>query len=160
MTTLQYNTCVNNYADAVFRFIVKQLRDQVAAEDVVQEAFVRLWERVEEVNVEKAKAYLFTTAYRLMIDVTRKNKREVTGVNVPMMGEEINLYSDLNTILHEALETLPPIQKTVVLLRDYEGYSYKEIGEITHLSESQVKVYIFRARKMLRNYIGKLENVI
>jgi RNA polymerase sigma-70 factor (ECF subfamily) len=48
----------------------------------------------------------------------------------------------------------------VVLLRDYEGYAYDQIGEITGLTESQVKVYIFRARVSLRNYIGKLENVL
>jgi len=55
---------------------------------------------------------------------------------------------------------LPEIQRSVVLLRDYEGYSYNEIAEITGLSESQVKVYIFRARTFLKNYIGSLEIVI
>ena len=52
------------------------------------------------------------------------------------------------------------IQKSVVLLRDYEGYSYAEIAEITDLSESQVKVYIFRARKTLQAYIRDLELVL
>ena len=69
-------------------------------------------------------------------------------------------YSDLKEILNEALEKLPEIQKSVVLLRDYEGYNYTEIGEITGLKESQVKVYIFRARKFLKEYIGAMENVI
>jgi RNA polymerase sigma-70 factor (ECF subfamily) len=45
-------------------------------------------------------------------------------------------------------------------LRDYEGYSYEEIGEITGLNESQVKVYIYRARLALKQYIGSLENVL
>lgn len=53
-----------------------------------------------------------------------------------------------------ALEKLPPVQKTVVLLRDYENYSYKEIAEITSLSETQVKVYIFRARSFMKTFIG------
>ena len=52
------------------------------------------------------------------------------------------------------------MQKSVVLLRDYEGYNYAEIAEITGLSESQVKVYIFRARKALKEYIKRLELVI
>ena len=69
-------------------------------------------------------------------------------------------YSDLKEILNEALSRLPEIQKTVILLRDYEGYDYAEIGEITNLTESQVKVYIFRARTFLKNYIGKMEVVI
>ena len=55
---------------------------------------------------------------------------------------------------------LPEIQKTVVLLRDYEGYNYSEIAEITDLSESQVKVYIFRARKTLQSYLKDLELVL
>ena len=59
-------------------------------------------------------------------------------------------------MLDRALDTLPPVQKAVVLLRDYEGYSYEEIGEISGLSEAQVKTYIFRARVALRKYIGEL----
>ncbi|MEA3444640.1 MAG: sigma factor-like helix-turn-helix DNA-binding protein, partial [Bacteroidota bacterium] len=51
-------------------------------------------------------------------------------------------------------------QRSVVVLRDYEGYSYKEIAEITELSESQVKVYIYRARLFLKNYIGSTEAVV
>ena len=69
-------------------------------------------------------------------------------------------YSDLNEILHEALERLPEYQKTPVMLRDYEGYSYKEIGEITGLSEAQVKINIYRGRIALKNYIGRIETVI
>jgi RNA polymerase sigma-70 factor (ECF subfamily) len=69
-------------------------------------------------------------------------------------------YSDLQEILHQALEQLPSDQKMVVMMRDYEGYSYQEIGEMTGLSESQVKVYIYRARVFLRKYIGKMEVVV
>lgn len=57
-------------------------------------------------------------------------------------------YSDLKEQLDKALDNLAQIQKTVIMLRDYEDYSYEEIGQITGLSESQVKVYIYRARKI------------
>jgi RNA polymerase sigma-70 factor (ECF subfamily) len=67
---------------------------------------------------------------------------------------------DLQTILHEALDKLPVIQKTVVLLRDYEGYNYAEIAEITALNESQVKVYIFRARQTLKSYLKQIDLVV
>lgn len=69
-------------------------------------------------------------------------------------------YSDLNEILHSALDRLPEQQRSSVLLRDYEGYSYKEIGDITGLSEAQVKINIYRGRIALRNYIGKIETVL
>lgn len=161
MTTLQYNTCVNDYADGVYRFILKHIKDPDKAQDIVQESFTRLWEKVRDVNAQKAKTYLFTTAYHYMIDNIRRDKKQiVTNFTPEMTGRSHNDYSDLKEILKVALERLPEIQKSVIMLRDYEGYSYQEIGEITQLNESQVKVYIFRARKTLRNYIGKLENVI
>jgi len=69
-------------------------------------------------------------------------------------------YSDIKEILDEGLRRLSEIQQSVILLRDYEGYSYEEIGEITGLNESQVKVYIYRARVFLKNYIGQIERVI
>ena len=69
-------------------------------------------------------------------------------------------YSDLGEVLERAVGNLPEDQKAVVMIRDYEGYSYKEIAEITGLSESQVKVYIYRARVFLKNFIGSMEQVI
>jgi RNA polymerase sigma-70 factor (ECF subfamily) len=82
--------------------------------------------------------------------------------------DEVNLasystseqYNDLQEILHKAIQLLPEIQRSVILLRDYEGYSYQEIEEITGLSEAQVKVYIFRARLALKEYIGQIEVVL
>ena len=61
---------------------------------------------------------------------------------------------------HEALNTLPEIQRSVILLRDYEGYNYDEIADITGLTLSQVKVYIFRGRQKLKQYIGSIEAVL
>lgn len=58
------------------------------------------------------------------------------------------------------MEKLSDIQRSVLLLRDYEGYSYEEIGQITGLNESQVKVYIFRARMFMKNYLVSLDRVI
>jgi RNA polymerase sigma-70 factor (ECF subfamily) len=161
MTISEYNRCVDHYADGIFRFILKNFRDEEKSRDIVQESFIRLWERVSEVSIEKAKSYLFTTAYHAMIDAIRKEKfwEEFPTSLHHGQTEEIG-FSDVKEVLDRALRLLPEIQRTVILLRDYEGYSYQEIGEITQLNESQVKVYIYRARVFLKNYIGKLENVI
>jgi RNA polymerase sigma-70 factor (ECF subfamily) len=59
-------------------------------------------------------------------------------------------------IIDKCLAILPPVQKSIILLRDLEGYNYKEIGEILTLSESQVKVYLFRARKKLKKHLKDL----
>ena len=69
-------------------------------------------------------------------------------------------YTDLNEILHKALDHLSEQQKISVMLRDYEGYNYKEIGEIMGLSEAQVKINIYRGRVALKNFIGKIETVL
>lgn len=161
MTVAEYNSCADLYADGVYRFILKNLRDDDTARDIVQESYVRLWERVKEVTYEKAKSYLFTTAYHTMIDHIRRNSR-MTSMEGAYESElqSTNSFNDLKEVIEEAVSKLPEIQRTVIMLRDYEGYAYDEIGEITGLSESQVKVYIFRARTFLKQYIGSLDLVI
>ena len=63
----------------------------------------------------------------------------------------------LKELINKSLDKLPNIQKTIILLRDLEGYSYKEIGEMLKLNEPQVKVYLFRARKMMKNQLTELK---
>lgn len=161
MTAEQYNESVELYADGLYRFILKSIKDSDKAKDIIQDSFEKLWMRIEEVNHEKVKSYLFSTAYHTMIDLIRREKRLTTmdGLNHESYSD-VQQTPDLQQVLHDAVNRLPDIQRTVVLLRDYEGYSYEEIGEITGLNESQVKVYIFRARTFLKNYIGSLEKVI
>jgi RNA polymerase sigma factor (sigma-70 family) len=161
MTRKDYNNCVELYADSVYRFILKNIRDSEKARDIVQEAFTKVWHKSEDIDVAKSKSYLFTTAYNTMIDVIRKEERMTRLEDRHRMHEtSFNTYSDLKEVLDEAMKQLPEIQRTAVLLRDYEGYSYQEIGEITGLNEAQVKVYIFRARTSLKNYIKQLDYVL
>lgn len=161
MTSKEYNQSVDLYSDNVYRFILKNIRDEERARDIVQDSYEKLWRNAENVNNDKVKSYLFTTAYHTMIDVLRKEKRQsyMEDYQIP---EDVHdeQYSDLKEVLNDAVKRLPDIQRTVILLRDYEGYSYKEIGDVTSLSEAQVKVYIYRARVFLKNYIGKMELVV
>lgn len=161
MTDQEYNQCVELYADRIFSFILKNLKNRADAQDLVQITFMKTWTHRHEVNFQKAKSYLFTVAYRSMIDLIRKNDKmsyvEDFGIATPT---DQNKASDLKDLLDQALKRLPEIQRTLILLRDYEGYSYKEIGVITDLGESQVKVYIFRARKALQKFIGNPEHVL
>ncbi|HEX5025601.1 MAG TPA: RNA polymerase sigma factor [Agriterribacter sp.] len=160
MTEKEYNECVDCYADNVYRFILKNLRHEEDARDVVQSAFEKLWRNREDVIFEKSKSYLFTVAYNQMIDHIRKGKRvslkdefrEEAGIDQPRQS--------LRKILEQALARLNETQRSLVMLKDYEGYSYEEIGTITGLSESQVKVYLHRARLQLKAFLGKMENVI
>lgn len=161
MTAAQYNASVDAHADGLYRFALKHLRDEEQAKDVVQESFARLWARVDRVEAEKVKSYLFTTAHHALVDEVRKGKR-----STPMEDHHADLHSvvpsqpDLKAVLDEALATLPAIQRSVVLLRDLEGYSYEEIGELTGLNLAQVKVYIYRGRTALKAYIGQLDVLV
>jgi RNA polymerase sigma factor (SigM family) len=162
LTTKEYNQSVDRYSDNIFRFILKSLRNEELAKDIVQETFIKLWLKVEEVNAEKVKSWLFTAAYRTMIDQIRKEKKygaDLEDIPTAEMSSASD-NPDLNDLLHEALNTLPEKQKTVILLKDYEGYNYKEIGEMTNLSESQVKVYIYRGRKALQAYLVSIDTLI
>ena len=160
MTEREYNDCVKKYADNVYRFILKNLRHQEDSRDIVQSTFEKLWINRGEVNNEKSKSYLFTIAYHQMIDHIRKVKRitlkesfdEETGV----VNKQVN---NLKKALEQALTILSETLRSLVLLKDYEGYSYQEIGQITGLSESQVKVYLHRARVQLKEYLVKPENI-
>ena len=162
MTINEYNSCVDQHADNVYRFILKNLKDEEKARDVVQDAFEKMWMTVKTISFEKGKSYLFATAYHTMIDYLRKDKKfsDVQSEEAIAGQAEEHNFSDLKDVIDEAVNKLPDIQRSVLLLRDYEGYSYQEIGVITGLNESQVKVYIYRARTARKRYIGRLENVL
>ena len=161
MSIEQFNKCVDEHSDGVYRFILKNVKDVDTARDIVQDSFEKLWQKLETVTPSKMKSYLFSTAYHTMIDLLRKQRKLVDVENIENEPcSTADQYTDLNEVLHQALDRLPDIQRSVVLLRDYEGYSYSEIALITSLSESQVKVYIYRARMSLRKYIGNMEAVV
>ncbi|MCH2197391.1 MAG: RNA polymerase sigma factor [Flavobacteriales bacterium] len=161
MTVAEYNECVHSFADNLFRFIVKNLRDEEQARDIVQDTFAKLWLKVEDVPYAKCKSYLFTTGYRTMIDWIRREKKNADFENVNQKAlSHDRQYSDLSEILQDALDRIPEMQRNVIMLRDYEGYSYQEIGEITGLNESQVKVYIYRGRVALKNYLVSIDQLI
>lgn len=161
MTEKEYNQCVAEYADNVYRFILKNLRHEEDARDVVQSSFEKMWINRADIDNSRCKSYLFTVAYNTMIDHLRKVKR------VQLKDEfredsriQDRPISNTKKILEDALSRLSETQRSLVLLKDYEGYSYEEIGQITGLNESQVKVYLHRARIQLKNFLVSPENVL
>lgn len=161
MTTAEFNNTVELYSDNLYRFILKNIKDEDKAQDIVQDTFEKMWRKVSEIPDDKAKSYMFSTGYRTMIDLIRRDKKQGSFDEVDEMDHTTEMsYKGLSEVLNMALERLPEIQRTVIMLRDYEGYPYDEIGTITGLGESQVKVYIFRARKALKKFIGNLEKVV
>jgi RNA polymerase sigma-70 factor (ECF subfamily) len=160
MTEKQYNEMVNLHADNVFRFVVKNIRHTEDARDIVQTVYEKLWINRDKVDPIKAKSWLFTVAYNGLIDHLRKSNRITYSEELPEEGTNSNYGKKvLQEQLHAALSHLNEVQRSLVLLKDYEGYSYEEIGQITGLHESQVKVYLHRARLKLRNLLVSTEQV-
>ncbi len=159
MDKKDYHSAANNFSDGLYRFAIKLCKDEALAQDLVQDAFEKVWIKKETIQAEKVKSYLFRTVFNQFLDGKKRNK----VVSIEEYHSDPVFYPescDLKEVLNMALATLPAIQKSALLLRDYEGYNYDEIGEILELNPSQVKVYIYRARKQLQKYIGKLESVI
>ena len=157
MDTNAYNRCVDAHSDALYRFALRHLRDRDNAKDIVQDSFLRLWMKLDAVDEAKCRSYLFTTAHHLIVDRSRRRKftaryeeshAHLLTTHQPQAGAK--------EVIDRALDTLPPTQRSLVLLRDQEGYSYQEIATITGLDMTKVKVYLFRARKALQEYIGDL----
>ena len=158
MTEFEYNQCVTLYADNVFRFIMKNIGHEADARDIVQSAFEKMWRNKQHVITEKSKSYLFTVAYHQMIDHIRQSKKANTTDDYDQVAISTTQSNhELKQVLLHAINQLNPTQKSLVLLKDYEGYSYQEIGEITQLSESQVKVYLHRARLILKSKLSQFE---
>ncbi len=155
MTSDEYNRCVDDLSDAIFRFALKHLRNADDAKEIVQLTFEKCWMKHQDIDNSKAKSYLFSTAYHAIVDDWRKKKPTTDIDSLPTIHHPFELQPQpdfhLKQALEKALNELTPVLKTVILLRDYEGYSYTEIGDVTNLNESQVKVYIFRARKFLKD---------
>lgn len=162
MTTTEYNKCVDLYTDRVYRFILKSLKNVADAEDIVQNAFEILWRNIHKVEFGKASAYLFSVAHKKMIDFIRKNNRISQMEEIPdhYAVNEAKPNSELTDLINQSLNQLNEVQRSVLLLRDYEGYSYDEIAQITELTEAQVKVYIYRARQKMQHYLVGLDKIL
>ncbi len=155
-----YNECVHQWADPLFRFACKCTGHEEDARDIVQGSFEVLWQKRRDVLPEKAKSFLFQVAYRQSVDNYRKKKR-ISYKEVLEDKESIKPGNpDLKRVLERALAQLDEQSRALVLLKDQEGYRYEEIAQITGLSDSQVKVYLHRARKTLKEYLVKVEYII
>jgi len=157
MKATEYNQCVHDYADRLYRFAMRLLSDQMDAEDTVQLVFERLWRRHEQVNADAVKSYLFTSVHRACIDQFRKRQTKRNAIEQIAQAEPLIQHDDLENrqLIEEGLKKLTAEQKSLVLLRDYEGYSYQEIADMTEQSLSQIKIKLFRARKKLQFFLTK-----
>lgn len=150
MNTSQFNTCVDQWADGLYRFAFGIVHAKTQAQDVVQNSFLKLWENRHKVEPEKQKSYLFTIAYHEAITTLRKDRHSWDNdLPITAMAEN-GEWDNITELLWSALDALPEMWRSVIMLCDWEGYSYGEIAEIMSLSLPQVKITIYRARQSLK----------
>ncbi|MFO0495555.1 MAG: RNA polymerase sigma factor [Flavobacteriia bacterium] len=162
MNRREYNIVVQNLSNQLYGFALRFMRNQDDAKDVVQDVFEKLWVNRKKVEFEKAKAWMFTTAHNSMINTINRNQRmQLPGnENIPERPrKDFNVFES-GQVVDRAVNILPPVQKSIILLRDLEGYSYEEIGNILSLSPSQVKVYLFRARNKIKKQLKGLTELV
>lgn len=162
MNSKEYNIAVNELSDHLYNFALKFLRNEEDAQDIVQDVFEKLWINRKKVDNDKAKSWLFTTAHNGMINFINRSKKSIAMENdaLPdLVKAEVNIFES-NEVVQRAVGILPPLQRSIILLRDLEGYSYDEIAATLSLSSSQVKVYLFRARKKIKKQLKGLVELV
>jgi len=156
LNRLEYNIAVRKHSSNLYGFVFSFLRNSEDTQDIVQDVFEKLWINRKKVEMEKSKAWLFRTGYNALINFAKRKQRIVYDETmIPERGVENNNY-EYKDLVELSLSLLPPIQKSIILLRDLEGYTYEEIGEILEISDSQVKVYLYRARKKIKKQLSDL----
>ena len=159
MTTKEFNHCVDRYGNRVYAFALKNTGNAEDARDIVQEAYEKMWRKVDSVQADKAKSYLFSTVYHCIIDHFRKIKRIDYREELADRPAQADDRLDDRQWIEAGLRKMSEQERSLILLRDYEGYSYEEITHLTGLSLSQVKVYLFRARKKFRDWMTELNKI-
>ena len=137
------------------------------AEDMVQEAYLRLWKRREELppDIENMEAYSVVIIRNLCLDAFKSTKMEeehrpIGELNVPQTGSlmrEVELKDEAN-IVKRIIGALPEQQQQVVMMRDVDDCSYEEIEQATGLSSVNVRVLLSRARKKIREQFNAINS--
>jgi RNA polymerase sigma factor (sigma-70 family) len=159
MHAKQYTLLVTEYATRLFQYIKKQGVLAHDAEDIMQNCFEALWKSKVKDNTEAGK-YLFGVAHHQVADYWRRGNKIVYKHELPNSISTHNQADNHQQYLHKLLLNLAEQERSLILLKDYQGYSYAEIATICQLNESQVKVYLHRARLKMQQMIGNLQQVI
>lgn len=158
MTRKEYNIAVKEYSGRLYGYALKYLKSADDANDIVQDVFEKLWKNRKKIVTEKAKSWLFTCAHNALINLIKKNSRITYQADLVSSDTAVchSREFEMKEVIEKSLSKLPPIQKSIILLRDLEGYTYQEVGEILELTEAQVKVYLFRARNKIKKQLKDL----
>ena len=161
MDNVSFQTTVLPLSDRLFRLALRVTMNRAEAEDVVQDTLLRVWERRSEWGqIDNLEAFAIATCRNRALDVAKRAGRntvpldKVEGVHLPAPNAQLFLEArEQLSHVRRLMDSLPELQRTIMLLRDIEGQSYGEIAKELGISETQVKVYLHRARTKVREGI-------
>ena len=157
----KYKGLYESYADGLRNFMYYRCGDLDKAQDLMHEAFIRLWENCKKVLFDKVKSYLFTTAHRLFLNqvehekVVLKFEQKSVGQNEFESPDFILEEQEFKVQLETAISNLPEGQRTVFLLHKIDKMPFQEIADMQGISISAVHKKMYKAMEKLRGGILK-----
>ena len=173
MTEDKFLELVHEHKAQIYQHILYLLGNRENAEDITQETFIKAWEHRSELRPKTARAWMLKCAQNLCFNLLKRQKFQVhltennnTDVETALetlmhahsgrsnpMPDEIVIQQELKDSVHCAIKKLPPDMRTVIIMRELNGMSFKEIAEVLEQPEGTVKSLVFRARKKLRELL-------
>lgn len=151
--------------NVLFRTALRITMNREESEDIVQDTLLKLWERHEELSsVSNLESFAISAARNLALDRIALHQNKVITLNEELhdtADSSVSVHEQLvmgerTDMLHQLISQLPEKQRTALHLRDIEGKTYREIGEIMGISESDVKINIYRGRDFLKKNFKNL----
>ncbi len=153
-----FDALFRHYSALVYRFAFSYLKSRPAAEEIVQECFIKIWEKRAQLRDDvPLKGYLFTTAHHAVLNELRRDQHhlrlngEVAAAGPSSVANEAE-YQEMEALYQAALDRLPPKQREVFVLSRQLGLSYPEIAARQGVSVKTVEAHIMQALKTMRNY--------
>jgi len=164
-----FEELIDRYRNQVFNFVFRILGSRDEAEDILQDTFMKIYQHLPRYKKQaKFSSYMFTIAHNLSMN--RVNYRKRSQVKLDTLAQSDDDMSitertpdtqlrenEIGTVVHRAIEKLPPKYKAALVLSEFEGFSYKQISDVLSCSVGTVKSRIFRARDLLRGYLKGYE---
>jgi len=163
MQVEEFNELVGRIKDKMYRLALRIVKNEEEAHDVVQDSLIKVWNKREKLaEIDNPDAYCMTITRNMGIDKLRGRKMETTDIEqqfdlkskVADPERQLVAKQELSLVM-QVVNNLPENHRTVIQLRDIEGYSYKEISEMTGYTLEKVKVYLHRARTKLRHQLKR-----
>lgn len=168
MKVREFERLVRESRHRLYGYAVHFLGSREEAEDIVQDAYLRLWSHRSSVRPDGAMGWLISVTRNLCLDKVRRRKvRSAVDVDTEKLSQiaaggrspEDNASSSVfEELVADALRQLPDTQRSIVILREMLGMSYNEICDALDLPLTTVKVYLHRGRKELRHHLTRALN--